>query len=448
VRPGVPAAGVTLAATFTWKPDYANSPTPTQVTVIQRCTASWTMGANSSGFSGQCNSGLSPGHGPTSGMYEDAVSGIGPAVVSNPGQGFTISACMPTASVSGITGNTNYQCSNGTVSFAYTAAAVTMSVAGTTPDANGIDNILVGQGATGNWNIPASLSPYTTYKWAVSGTTFQSWTVNRDTNNNPISTTYADGPGVLTNSTAHWYWDDVATTTTVTCTATVTPPAGQGSPFSIMVTQPVSLLVPVTTEAATVGRVQINSLATAIYGSGPSLYAGGNGTASQPYGIIYTTQVNTPAPFSAGIWNMVQLVTPGTWYTPLGQPETASSGNGVQGLDTRYPFYPSSNPTYPTGVPANNQIAQPYDGPGIRSLRDTVIRYRVSDNFSTYVMFLPPGGDAQWVPLWIVGWNWNADDSIPGATWANWNNATDAGIVRVGNSASTTTFPMWNNIVH
>ncbi len=205
--------------------------------------------------------------------------------------------------------------------------------------------------------------------------------------------------------------------------------------------------VPTTTEVVTTGSVQINNLSQGTYGLGYALYAGGN--VSQKYGIIYQTQVNTPALFSPGIWNMVQLVTPGLWYTASGQPEMAGSGNGIQGLDNRYAFYPSSNPLYPIGVPANNLPAQPYDGPGIAPLKDTVIRYRVSDNFSTYVMFLPPGGDVQWVPLWLIGWNWNADDSIiPGASWANWNNANDTGLVRVGNSVSSNAFPAWNNIIN
>jgi len=311
-------------------------------------------------------------------------------------------------------------------------------------DSSGHYNILVGQGCTASLSgIPANST--VTYNWSVDGNKFQSWTASTS------SAVLVSGLGPTTNPTAHWYWNDQDSYYNITCNGQFTPPTVQGSPPPVSipfnVVQKVHLRVPTTTERVTTGRVQINSRAPAEYGGGFALYAGGN--ASQNYGIIFPTQVNTPAPFSPGIWNLVQLVTPGTWTTQKGQSEQSGPGNGVQGLDGRYPLYPRSNSNYPTGVPANNLLDGTGDDPGI-GLTDSVVGVRISDNFSTYVMFQPSGSDVQWVPLWDIGWNWNANDSIPGVSpnlsWAYWNDANDAGIIRVGNSASTTTFPQWNTV--
>jgi hypothetical protein len=430
-----------ITATFIWNGGTNNDPAPTvnSVVVSETVNAAWQTPSGGDGS----------GTG-TSGGGSDIPNGGTPAsqppnytatrYTANGGSGFSVNA-TPSAFMSGSSPHP-YQVIGGNAYVGYVAAAfpVTISFAGTTLDSSHKDNIPVGQGCTASLvGVPVACT-VSNWQWSVDGNIFQNWTASAS------SASLVKGIGPSTSSTAHWYWSDVAGYYNVTCTATVTPPAGQGLPFQVTATKKVHLYVPQTTELATTGRVQINNLAQAIYGSGFSLYAGDS--ANQPYGIIYTTQVNTPALFSSGIWMMVQLVTPNTWTTPLGQSEQPAPGNGVQGLDTRYPFYPSSNPPYITGVPANNLMAQPYDGPGVVNLQNTIIRYRVSDNFATFVMFLPPGSDTQWVPVWWIGWYWNADDSIPGAYWAQWNNANDAGIVRVSVSAGITTHPIWNVLVH
>ena len=206
-------------------------------------------------------------------------------------------------------------------------------------------------------------------------------------------------------------------------------------------------MVPQISESPTVARVQINNHGPTGYGSNYALYVGGN--SSQPYGIIFTTQVKTPDLFasqSSGLWNMVQGVAPNIWETPYQQPEMPDASNGKSYLDTRYPFYPTSSSQFPQGVPANNQIAQPYDGPGIPNLSNTITRYRVVENFQTYVMYLPPGSDTQWVPVWLVEWDWTADDTIP-TFWSNWNNANDAGTVKITSNHKTLIFPVWTAVI-
>ena len=388
----------------------------------------------SGGVTGTIATGLGH-HGDAGGAAPDTVY----TAKISPGQSFSVSpACSPSLSLTSIASS---GISGGSLKYTAIAYPVTLSLLGTILDSLGHQSILVGQGCTASLNTPPfSTAQQSNWNWSVDGNTFQNW------NASASSASLSPGLGVTTNSTAHWYWSDITGYYNVNCTATVTPPAGQGLPFQVSATQKVHLYVPQTTEAITVGRVQINNIDQVDYGTDFALYAGGNG--NQNYGIILTTKVNTPPLFSPGIWDIVQLDTPGTWTTQLGQSEQPSPVNGMQGLDNRYPFYPSSTPPYITGIPANNLLAQPYDSPGLAHLSNNIIRYRVSDIYASYVMFLPPGSDTQWVPVWLIGWYWNADDSIPGAYWALWNNANDAGIVRASISASTTTHPLWNMLLH
>ena len=352
--------------------------------------------------------------------------------------------CTPEAKAAG---------NNGTgVTVGYTASISPVFVipGGAIQDSSGNYNILVGQGCTSSLTgIPSALLNNSanppTYKWSVSGITFQNWTVTSSGNTSTAAVT--NGLGPTTNATAHWYWDDNSASETITCTVIVTPPSGQGSAFPITATQNVSLAIPQTTESPTVGRVQINNHSPTGYGTNYALYVGGN--ASQPYGIIFTTQVLTPALFastSSGIWNMVQGVAPNNWETPYQKLEQPDPNNGKSGLDTRYPFYPTSSSSFPQGIPANNLIAQPYDGPGIPNLSNLITRYRTADNFQTFVMYLPPGSDTQWVPVWLVTWGWTADDTIP-TFWSNWNDATNAGTVAVTGNSKTLIFPVWTIVI-
>ena len=94
-------------------------------------------------------------------------------------------------------------------------------------------------------------------------------------------------------------------------------------------------------------------------------------------------------------------------------------------------------------------MAQPYDGPGIASLSNTISRYRVSDSFQTYVRYLPPGSDTQWVPVWLITWHWSADDTAPivngQPSWPAWSGSS-AGNAAIDSTAATLVFPTWTQI--
>ena len=435
----------TITATFTWQPSYPGELPPSCAIVEQQCSAG-------AGCDGDGTGSYDDGLGDTGSVEEPGGNGFDGTlytVKTSPGATFTVK-CNPSAD-----SGPAYADVWAEVSYSAAAFPVIVSLGGTTSDASNNQNILVGQGCTASLSgIPAALLNNTanppTYQWSVSGSTFQSWSVSSDASH----TTEIDGSGPLTNPTAHWYWDDVKGAKTVTCTATVTPPTGQGSSFSITATQNVNLAVPQTLESPTAGLVQINNHPPAVYGTNYALYLGGN--SSQPWGIIFTTQVQTPALFasqSSGLWNMVQCVSPNFWTTVYQSWEVPDPANGSSGLDTRYPFYPGSgsSPSFPSGIAANNLIAQPYDAPGIGSLSNNIGRYRLQEGFKDYVMYLPPGSDTQWVPVWLIDWGWHADDTAPITNGQpDWSkaSASSTDTAYLNSNAPTLLFPTWSSIIH
>ena len=470
---------VPITTAFTWVPDAGQTlttdPPPPCVLVEQDAGMRWYPrdlygtatcdGTLDPGVPGATPStGLFWGSSPDSpGMSSSATSYSGK---SSPGPSFSVS-CKPTGSYTGQAGLEGSVTGEVDLSCGASVYPITLILAGMTKDSSGNDNILIGQGCTASLSgIPSNLLPYVTYNWSVSGITFQSWSPTTPADPNALpptpmnlnATYYVSGPGPLNIASPHWYWQDLAGPETVTCTATVTPPAGQGNSFTITATANVALKIPSSGFYYKTGRVQINNINTSTYGSGYSLYAGP--TSSVPYGITYTEQVNTPAPFSqGGIWNFVQLVAPGAWYTPAGgteQPYPVPSStfpvvvnyNGYHGLDTQYPLAPGPYGTQITGGYADNNLPfTAFDGPALTSLLDTNVNYHVSEYFETYVMYQPPGNDSQWVPLTRLDWNWQANDAIP-TFWENWNNANDAGTISATQEVNSPAFPLWSLIVH
>lgn len=220
------------------------------------------------------------------------------------------------------------------------------------------------------------------------------------------------------------------------------------SPVSTTVTQKVNLQVPGISVTPTPGRVQLNNLFPAIYGSGYALFDGGGNGAKR--GIDWSVRVNTPAPFSsqgASLWNFVQLVVPQHSRTDNSNQTHPSVLNGQSGLDGTYPYDPGPfSGSFPGGHAADNLLWTSGDSPGF-PVENVYQGYTVTDTFNTYVMYNPPGGDTQWVPLWDINWYWTATVTRPGTSWSTWDDSSSAGIVRVTNTTSTTTHPRWSALV-
>lgn len=196
------------------------------------------------------------------------------------------------------------------------------------------------------------------------------------------------------------------------------------------------------------GRVQINTTISSL----PSLYAGPS-PANPKGGIWWYAQAKTPAPFSSvgtGAWNFVQIWNPSRWRTPNTGAEQPSSINGLGGVDNMYPYEP---PPYsaasPGSYPADNSVHDNGDSPGNKA-DDLYTNYRIADTFNTYIMYLPPPSptvnDVQWVPIYEIDWNWSANVTRPGTSWASWPDATDAGIVATTSSGPVTLHPTWSRL--
>ncbi|MGI4789482.1 MAG: hypothetical protein ACRYFS_11605 [Janthinobacterium lividum] len=452
----------TIVTTYTWQPDpkLPSDPAPTSVIVAQSCGINCAITGTGSGTI-------------TNGL---GASASGPALsgcssvqyVVRGGTTFSVS-CSPTmsatASASGVNGKIYVH-----IAYNATVYPVTLSLGGTTPDANGGLNILIGQHCSSSLNgIPSALLNNTanppTYAWSVSGSTFQTWSADTPSfpvivggvqigiiPENPDATYEVDGPIPSTNPTG-WYWNDLAkgtgnsTQETVSCTATVTPPAGQGSAFTVSATQPVTVWTPVWTATGNGSAISVDNKYQP-----PDfwLHAGyaitGLGAFS---GMAWKANLAAPpAPvlFGVGSLALVQIITSNDCgfmtNTALSVPLPYSS-NGQTGLDLSWP--------YPWGTSLPTSVGGMYytagDSPGVplilaRSAHDNV-------SFEDHLMYCPPGS-LQYVSVAKYIWSVNMSATLPAT--GNWINFTgSAGTITDSQNAGTflpnNTFPAWTQIV-
>jgi hypothetical protein len=237
INPG----GVPVVDTFSWVPDsnltLTTDPPPSCAIVEQISRTLWYVrneggtgsgsGLNDCGLPGALPLALTyQGNGPTDGRIATLYS------VQSSSMASFAKVCNPTVTFTGVTGSDGYVEGEALVQASASASPVTITFDGVSKDSSGNYNILGSQGCTASLSGIPTECTVSNYTWSVSGATFQSW--------NP---TFIGGPGPLTNPTAHWYWNDPSQTIeTVTCTATVTPPGGDGAPFPVTVTQLVTVV--------------------------------------------------------------------------------------------------------------------------------------------------------------------------------------------------------------
>ena len=391
--------GATLTANFTWHGDTPNSPPPAQVTVVKRAIATVST-AFYSNISYSFNSGLGVSHGTrtTPGNYDTATDF---ASEVKGGSSFSVS-CSPTADVHG-TGGGNGDSASARASF--TAVALVMNLAGTTLDANGIDNILIGQGCTASLRgsatyppgftytvsgVPVGLASNLKYAWDVSGFKFQNWVVQEQLTTRPYTSTakLSSGLGTSDQATAHWYWSDKSggnntpSVQTVKFAATLQSPTG--SSFNMTFSDTVGLLEPVVDFNGMPGRVQLNNKYIFNNPSVYGVYAGPGKNGSPSEGVVFTGLVTTPPLFSgSAVWNFVQLVKPGIYETPNGGTEVGSRYNNIKmkGLDTTYPYEPGPYQAAAGGYSADITRQTVVDSPGIATL-NTYSNYRIAQSYT------------------------------------------------------------------
>lgn len=351
------------------------------------------------------------------------------------------------------------------LSYIVTPYPVTINLAGTTPDSNGYLNILIGQHCSASLvGIPSGCT-VSNYQWSVTGTTFQTWSADTPSfpvmvggvqigiiPENPDATYEVDGPGPLTNSTAGWYWNDLAngkgnnTQETVSCTATVTPPTGQGAALTVTATTPITVWTPVWTATGNGASVVVDNTFQAPdfwlhAGPGPLDFGATRGMTW--YASL--SPPSAPVPFGIGSLAIVQIITgcdqgmTSNTTPPLSIP---GPGNGQTGLDTSWPYGWEISTTIVGGMKYESG-----DSPGIRVTNLRSAHDNIS--FEDYLMYCPPSS-VQYVPLAKYIWSANMGASLPAT--GNWINFTGtAGTVtdaqKTGRFLPNNTFPAWTDIV-
>jgi len=337
---------------------------------------------------------------------------------------------------------------------------VTVSLGGTTKDSSGNYSILIGQGCTASLSGIPSGCTVSNYQWSVSGNTFQTWSADTPAvgNNpyNPDASYYVDGPGPLTNPTAQWFWNDILGTQqeTVSCTATVTPPAGQGNAFTVTATKQVTVMRPGFTITGTGGNMQVNTATPASNGSDYWLYAGPAAGSSKTAGMVWDATVSSPNPtlFGMGSLIMVQIINPNLSYTGTDWTLVPShhpwSENGKQGLDLNYPYnWTRGAPNYYGGdLPGINVT---YYQSVCSNIGHAMVSAQVSDQFEDYLMYFAPGSN-QCVPLAYLPWSTDGNATLPSTgNWASFGSGSAGAIIPSGMPRPfypSKDFPMWTLI--
>jgi hypothetical protein len=470
-EPVVASASLNATVTGTWVPNpaLASDPAPPSVILTETSTATGVqMHTDSSGntvtTAGSANDWLGDPVGTTSPNIGVA---SGTRYVGQPvsGGSFSVDVVMSASSgdTSGPDGtngdgdpfNGSASCSAGVGATTIVVSTPTVILTGTTLDSSNALDILIGQGCTSSLagipsalltDPPAAATP--TYSWGVTGTTFQTWQATTPATPGPANSQASyevDGPGPLTNSTAHWYWNETTHQETVSCTPTLTPPTNQGSAFPLTVSQNVTVVQPPWTSTGTGGYMQVNANC-ANQGSAICLYAGP--ASGQLGGMNWEATVNTPVLFglfTAGQLELVQIVTPNLSYYTAAGPSLPHNDpeNGHTGLDTHYPYASYSEGTSP--FMTNDNPSLPLG---------TCYSASMQHQFNDYLLYQPPGTDVQWVPLGTFSWSTNGSAIIPSTgNWADYasENGTDAAGTVTPNGpsvpfTSTSTFPNWTLI--
>ena len=209
------------------------------------------------------------------------------------------------------------------------------------------------------------------------------------------------------------------------------------------------------------GPVSVNNRlgALELYAGGPPVGGLGSGNWDPP-GMKNGGRVGTPDLFrsaGAGLWQFVQLATPGRWeyMTSLGQTTVHPFVyNGMYGLDNEYPYpgYPGVfGPPYPAwaaDIPTTGPAIPTFwmeDSPG-EQLADYYSRVRVDESFDDYMMYEPPATayGSECVPLHLFKWKWQGDISQTGAGWASGWTPAPPGYTSDLSSTRCTTHPAWS----
>jgi hypothetical protein len=247
------------------------------------------------------------------------------------------------------------------------------------------------------------------YQWSVSNTedTIQQF-IYSPSNSYAVggSGGAIPGPGILTGPSVDWYWcvPTDETVETITCSFTVTPAPGYGSPFPETLTKTVYIRIPPTT---------CTGVGTYMYIYQPSstswvLAAGEQANVVNLPGITFNAVESAGAGLpGGGALQLVQLVNPSRTAKSFGGVSWWMIPSGSLVLDTQYPYpwiWGSE-----TNSPPRADFST-YDSPSQDLEFEPIVSITFNDEFEDFLMFQPsPFSNS--TPVTIKTFNWNDDAS-------------------------------------
>ncbi len=441
-----------ITATFTWKPDPAmpSDLPPASVVVQQDSTLRTYL---QSGTTCTWATGLGQ-----SGSGDASVAETKYRVQSDPGPSFS-QTCSPNLTVNTLAGGGG----GGVVTYKAIAVPITVRLNGTTKDAAGNDNILIGQGCTAYiqaGSLPSGTVTFSNFAWTPQGpAVFDHFQVAVD---NTTAQVVPVASGEWAKPNPHWLYlqDSGAGAYGVACTATVSV---NGTALgSVNGRRDVQVWVPYYTFKPLTGPVIVDNRLgyLELYAGGP--HVGNLGSNNwYPAGISNGGRVGTPALFrkpDSGSWQFIQLIHPGRWtyYVNLVGSfiEAPLNYNGLKMLDNKLP-YPAASNSPSTPWPADSidgsSTSPTYwmeDSPGT-GLSDSNYRYRADETFDDFMMYKPPnnGNGVDWVPLHLFNWKWQADITKSQALWSSGWTPSLPGYVTNISSQRCITHPDWQYLL-
>jgi len=342
----------------------------------------------------------------------------------------------------------------GMLTYSASATPVTISLSGVTLDTNSADTNTYGEYCSlAGTQITASLVPCSyyvlpgsTFNWSCSGSgTFK----NFDPTQNHFNQLTMLGQSEFTGSSFTFY-DYLTENFTVSCSATWVAP--DGTPLKV------------TAQSDTVASMTPTMLNWYVdtYGINGSFITDANGE----YAVGAQTnwhpiKVTVPTPFStAGDWGtccIAQVIDNSTgWESCFGTPslytlEYYNSYDGINeeaqnALDGNFPYLFGSTAdgtqisTGYTWTPTPTSFGYSGDRPSepLPNGLDWIADSR-TDSYTTWVMYLPPGTNSVYVPIWSMNWGWSEYSVSENAT--TWD--IESLTYTPGLPANTSTFPLW-----
>ena len=447
-----------MTATYTWVPGADNEPEPKSVIVAITADVNATGKTVAPGVVNYADAdcGLT---GAGIKTFKTSYPGPFPGnILAFAGSGGTQHEVKGTGSVTATTtfsGSTSGQLN---VSFSSTATPVRIVLTGTTLDAAENHHALIGQ------KISATLSggTFTNYNWTVPGEKFDGYSLSTTSYpTSPYSVVFtAFNSAKLNTSNPGWNWYKQPGTVTIICSADFMTSSGVKQ---VTAEKVVEVHVPTysqprinTSSLVSIGEFINTTGGLSLYAGGPTSPPGTPGRKWTPPGMICSSRMGLPAPFTInGIWGFAQLITPRRVEVKSNGDRYQRPNYGNEGLDNSFPYkfvLQPETPPWATVIGAANtaDLRQMEDSPGTgvyNSFSQILIE---NETFKIYLMFLPPGAGSQWVPLHQVGWKWNANANRGSQNWSSLQGtlmAPNTGSVTENGGASFPEHPLWSRVI-